>query len=255
MGRKFSMKRIITFTVAFSLLTFCVSVSGVAQTGGIGGFTGGGTGNTGGTGSSGNYTGGGSSGTGSSSSGSSGSSSLSSTGMDNSASELTSTQDAPTFQGFDSLGTSNFVGIPNSSSFIGTEQTFEASKTTSSKRTTTPTTRRTSTSRTSSNRTGTMNRTSRTSTGDRNVRALTTSEVTFSPMEVDQRSTELQSRIVRIPNLSPVSNRIGVKVDGNSVTLSGNVPTTHERKIAEQLVRLEPGVDSVRNQLVVTPKQ
>ncbi len=42
-----------------------------------------------------------------------------------------------------------------------------------------------------------------------------------------------------------------VEVTGRTVTLRGTVSTAHERELAEQLVRLEPGVSVVQNDLVV----
>lgn len=70
-------------------------------------------------------------------------------------------------------------------------------------------------------------------------------------MEVDNRTTAIQTRITRLPSFQAVPEQIAVRMEGNAVTLTGTVATKHERKIAEQLVRLEPGIDSVNNQISV----
>ena len=198
-------------------------------------------GNQGGNGS--NYSGSGSSG-----------GSAPSTGMSNDPTALTSTQDTPEFQGFQSLGSSTFIGVPNTSTFIGTEQSFDPSTSTSSRRST-PTTstarRTTTTTRMSTSRTNTMGRTSRSMSDPRSVRSVASSEVAFSPMSVDDRSVAIQTRITRIPNFRSGPDQVAVRMEGNVVTLTGTVATSHERKLAEQLVRLEPGVGTVENRLTV----
>jgi osmotically-inducible protein OsmY len=42
-----------------------------------------------------------------------------------------------------------------------------------------------------------------------------------------------------------------VEVDGQTVILKGKVPSEDERRLAEGLIRLTPGVRAVRNELIV----
>lgn len=65
-------------------------------------------------------------------------------------------------------------------------------------------------------------------------------------------SATLTSRLQRA-RLGPSQNSVAVEVRGHTATLRGQVATDHERALAEQLVRLEPGIAQVDNQLVVSP--
>ena len=77
----------------------------------------------------------------------------------------------------------------------------------------------------------------------------------FSPMEVEKRQTDFRHRMTRLPNLRVLPEQVGIDIaptsTGSVATLTGTVATERERKIVEQLLRLEPGIDSVRNELVV----
>ena len=44
---------------------------------------------------------------------------------------------------------------------------------------------------------------------------------------------------------------ITVATDGNTVVLTGAVASDDERRLVENMIRLEPGVHSVRNELQV----
>jgi hypothetical protein len=60
--------------------------------------------------------------------------------------------------------------------------------------------------------------------------------------------TDLQSVIARSSRL-PSRDNIRVSMDGSTVVLSGRVATDRERRLADAIVRLTPGVQSVRNEL------
>ena len=183
-----------------------------------------------------------------------GSSQAPSTGMSNDPTALTSMADTPTFQDFRPLGDSSFIGVPNTSTFIGTEQSFDPSTSTSSRRptTTTSTVRRTTTaSRTSINRANTL--TSRSTADQRSVRPVTSPGFEFLPMGTDARAAAIQTQIARTPNFQAAP--VAVRMEGNVVTLTGTVATPQARKLAEQLVRLDPGVRTVNNQLTVQQSQ
>jgi len=215
----------------------------VAQFDGLGDIGGGNYNNTGGN----NYTGGNSNTSGSA---------APSTGMATDPTALESAGDLAVFQGFTTPGSSQFIGVPNATTFVGVEQFFDESTSKSSRRTTTSTAstarRTTTTSRMTTSRMNTMGMTSRSmGNNQRNVRSTASSEFDFSPLEVDTRSVALQTRITKLPSLRGTTDQVAVRMDGNTVTLTGTVATSHERKLAEQLVRLEPGVDTVDNRLSV----
>jgi hypothetical protein len=60
---------------------------------------------------------------------------------------------------------------------------------------------------------------------------------------------DLVRAIAQAPDL-PSRAGITVQVDGDAVVLQGRVATNEERRVVESLVRLTPGVNVVRNELV-----
>ncbi len=68
--------------------------------------------------------------------------------------------------------------------------------------------------------------------------------------------TRLQTqafRVIRGSSRLPSATGINVGVQGRTVVLSGNVASARERRRAEAIVRLSPGVRVVQNDLVVRP--
>ncbi|MDR0869750.1 MAG: hypothetical protein LBN39_03065 [Planctomycetaceae bacterium] len=195
---------------------------------------------------------GGSTGSGSGSTGSSGSSTPTS-------GELGSTVELPEFQGFQT-STQTFIGIPDTAQFVGVDDMTSASgrtSATSSRRNTSTTrsatSRRTSSSRTSASRT--MAGRSGLNSNTRSVRAETTADFGFSPLEVANRETVFRTRLPRL-NLSIVPEQLDVKIgstpEGTVATLNGTVATQRDRKLLQQLLLLEPGIDKVDNKLTVS---
>ncbi len=60
--------------------------------------------------------------------------------------------------------------------------------------------------------------------------------------------SDLQNVIARSSSL-PSKRTIRVQMDGNVVVLQGTVQDEHERRLAEALLRLTPGVHELRNEL------
>ena len=227
------------------VLSFCLVSSVVAQTSGSGlGNIGSGIGNSGS----------GSSGSGSSSSGSSGNSSGSSSG--NAGTQFDSQLGTITREDYDG----SFIGRGDGS-FVGRGGTSTTSSRSGlSGRTTQSSTRRTS-SRTSSRTTGSrssMMGTSGMGNNQNTVRAATAVNAE-SQLELAGKSAlipvELQSRVSRISQLQkhpvPVSVELQPDAAGWTANLKGVVATPQQRRLLEQLARLEPGVQSVRNEIVV----
>ncbi len=70
-----------------------------------------------------------------------------------------------------------------------------------------------------------------------------------TPTVVNERLTRcLEAASVRVG-----TSRIEVSVAGGEAILRGEVPSARDRKLAELLMRFEPGIVSVQNQLVVRP--
>jgi len=72
----------------------------------------------------------------------------------------------------------------------------------------------------------------------------------LDPRGFDQRGivlTKILERSSRVQIIAPVE----VAVEGQTAILRGTVASQHDRVLAEQLVRLEPGIWDVRNELVV----
>ena len=70
------------------------------------------------------------------------------------------------------------------------------------------------------------------------------------PVEAPRLTATLTQRLTRVPAL-PSASQIRLEMAGQTVVLRGTVASEDERQLAEGLVRLEPGVAAVRNELVV----
>jgi hypothetical protein len=81
---------------------------------------------------------------------------------------------------------------------------------------------------------------------------LTAATVRFTsqPVSPAVRRTDLQGLLIRSPRLSAPAG-ITVAMDGNTVVLTGRVANDDERRLAENMLRLSPGVRDVRNELQV----
>lgn len=229
------MKRI--FLTSFATFLFAASVS--AQiTGNLPGYD-----NTGLGGSTGNI--------GSSSSSSSG---ASSGGSNVGVVETTGVSAASDVDRFEGVGSMDFVGIRDGVPFIGRERPFESSSSRSSNVLSSTSRSSRTTSRTSASRTSIGSRTSSTS-NQSGVRAATTTDFSFSPMEVGHREAAFRTRMQRMPNLRVIPDQVRIQVArsgaDNVATVRGTVASERDRKLVRQLLLLEPGIDRVDNQLVV----
>ena len=75
----------------------------------------------------------------------------------------------------------------------------------------------------------------------------------YDPPTPARLQTELQQVITRSSSLT-AKDTIKVKLDGQILVLEGTVPNDRERRLAEGLLRLTPGVRQLRNNLVVKAK-
>jgi hypothetical protein len=71
------------------------------------------------------------------------------------------------------------------------------------------------------------------------------------PPAASQLQADLQAVLDRSSALSGVKDNLRVSVAGRVVVLQGTVTSPRERRLAEALVRLQPGVAAVQNQIVV----
>ncbi len=65
------------------------------------------------------------------------------------------------------------------------------------------------------------------------------------------RSQQLNARLARIPLPANVSG-VQVEMQGRTAVLRGEVATSADAQLVERLLALEPGIDSVQNELVLT---
>jgi hypothetical protein len=66
-------------------------------------------------------------------------------------------------------------------------------------------------------------------------------------------AASIQSRLTSLP-LPDRLKSIDASIDSGIVTLRGSVATESDKRVVERVLMLEPGVDSVRNELVVRSK-
>jgi hypothetical protein len=64
-------------------------------------------------------------------------------------------------------------------------------------------------------------------------------------------ATVMSTRMVRIGEKNPALKQVGIQVIGDQIVLSGKVKTVDQSKLIENLLRLEPGVKSIRNDLEI----
>lgn len=69
-----------------------------------------------------------------------------------------------------------------------------------------------------------------------------------------QIANVLSNRLANIGSLKGLSTPIQVEIVDRVATLRGEVNSEQQKDLAERMTRLEPGVSSVVNQLVVTPQ-
>jgi len=157
-----------------------------------------------------------------------------------------------------STATSGFVGTQNASQ-QGRSNANSTRRLTSTR--TQSTTNRNSSGRNTNSRFGTN---SRFSTSSGRFGSTTTSLGTFrpqqriafhySPPSPKAVTTTIQVRLDRITSATQRLRGLNVQVgQKGQVTLIGQVESEATRKLAENLIRLEPGVRSIRNELTVQP--
>jgi hypothetical protein len=66
----------------------------------------------------------------------------------------------------------------------------------------------------------------------------------------NQLSTSLTRRLAKTPTIRP-QTPLQVEVQGRTAILRGVASTEHDRSLAAEMVRLEPGIELVRNEIVV----
>jgi hypothetical protein len=190
----------------------------------------------------------------------SGSTGGSSGGSSSTSTEFGTTIETPEFQGFDT-SSQTFIGIPDSTTFVGVDDAFAGQSRATSARRNTTTTRTTTSRRTTASR-GTTRSAMGSSYGANNasVRAATTTDFEISPFNLEDRQIAFQTRLTRLPqlNLSDIPKQVDIKfgnsTDGTVAVLNGTVSTEREKRVMKQLLLLEPGVDRVENKLVVKEK-
>jgi osmotically-inducible protein OsmY len=71
------------------------------------------------------------------------------------------------------------------------------------------------------------------------------------PRDLSARQTQLHGLIAKAPSLAAASRNVSVTTQGGTVVLRGTVGTLQEKQLAEALLRLEPGVFDIRNEITV----
>ena len=82
------------------------------------------------------------------------------------------------------------------------------------------------------------------------IRTRLRSAIDVAPMPQQRVESNANQRFVRIPRQQGISN-VGVNVVGRTAILRGAVSSERERRMSELLMRLEPGVSTIQNEIVV----
>ena len=75
-----------------------------------------------------------------------------------------------------------------------------------------------------------------------------------SPILPAKVRSQAQNRLSKLPGLSKY-NKVAVELDGVTATLSGQVVSQREKTLVERLVLLEPGINDVKNDLVIVAQK
>jgi hypothetical protein len=86
--------------------------------------------------------------------------------------------------------------------------------------------------------------------GKKTIRATVKPDFVLPAGSVPAVTSRIEERISRSPIQDRLRN-LDIRVVGGEVTLRGNVATEADKRLMERLMKLEPGVDSVRNELTV----
>ena len=82
------------------------------------------------------------------------------------------------------------------------------------------------------------------------IRTQWNTDFTSTPPSAQKLSSSMTQRLARLPAIH-WSTPGQVVIHGRTAVLRGVVATAHDRDLAEQVVRLEPGIEQVQNLLVV----
>lgn len=86
--------------------------------------------------------------------------------------------------------------------------------------------------------------------GRKSIRASVRPEIEMSAKGAADLSARTTSRFSNLPAAQKFPN-VNASYENGSVVLRGSVATEKDKKMMERLMKLEPGVDSVRNELLV----
>ena len=75
-----------------------------------------------------------------------------------------------------------------------------------------------------------------------------------SPILPAKVRSQAQNRLSKLPGLSRY-NKVAVELEGVTATLSGQVVSQREKTLVERLVLLEPGINDVKNDLVIVAQK
>jgi osmotically-inducible protein OsmY len=70
------------------------------------------------------------------------------------------------------------------------------------------------------------------------------------PLASQRAATRLTRQLTESPRLQRLSP-IAVQVEGQTAILRGSVASAYDRRLAEQVVRMQPGIWNVKNELTV----
>ena len=76
---------------------------------------------------------------------------------------------------------------------------------------------------------------------------------TVAPIVPAKVRMQAENRLTKLPGLSKY-NKVAVQIKGVTATLTGQVVSQREKSLVERLVLLEPGINDVRNDLVIAEK-
>lgn len=155
--------------------------------------------------------------------------------------------------------TGGFIGGGRPDAFVGTTDIYQTSSASSSStrasrtsRTATATTRpRTTTAAMAQRRAGTMGGISSLGSNNQVIRSLTSLDSDMAIFPIQRPQPAVNTSLARIQGIQDYRVTFIQSSLGTTAVLKGSVPSERERKVAQQILLLEPGIDRVENRLEI----
>lgn len=163
------------------------------------------------------------------------------------------------FQGVENVAAAGgFIGGGSPSSFVGRDEIYRSGSSSRSTRSTNTTRLATTTARTrttvasaTQRQTTRMTGISQLGTNSQTIRSTTSLDSDVNSLSVQRSSPILETQLARLQGIQGSQITFTSSPAGTTAVLTGTVTSNSDRRVAQQLLLLEPGINRVDNRLEV----